>query len=53
MPGTLAASIMLGVFVGADTEAGSVLADSLQLPGTTDEVLDIVLLDDGQDGDFL
>ena len=51
--GTLAASIMLGVFVGADTEAGSVLADSLQLPGATDEVLDIVLLDDGQGGDFL
>ncbi len=51
--GTLAASIMLGVFVGADTEAGSVLADSLQLPVATDEVLDVVLLDDGLGGDFL
>ncbi|MEM9471808.1 MAG: hypothetical protein AAGA00_07605 [Pseudomonadota bacterium] len=51
--GTLAASIMLGVFMGAGTDAGLLLADSLQLPGTTDDVLDTVLIDNGDDGSLL
>ncbi|MEO1160481.1 MAG: hypothetical protein AAFW74_08495 [Pseudomonadota bacterium] len=51
--GTLAASVMLGVFVGAGTDAGTILADSLQLPAATDDVLDVVLLDDGDDGSLL
>jgi hypothetical protein len=51
--GTLAASVMLGVFVGVSTDAGTLLADSLQLPGATDDVLDVVLIDDGDDGGLL
>ncbi len=51
--GALAASIMLGVFIGAGTDAGVLLADSLQLPGATDDVLDIVLIDNGDDGSLL
>ncbi|WP_108879505.1 hypothetical protein [Anderseniella sp. Alg231-50] len=51
--GTLAASVMLGVFVGAGTDVGTILADSLQLPAATDDVLDVVLLDDGDDGSLL
>lgn len=51
--GTLAASVMLGVFVGISTDAGSLLADSLQLPGVTDDVLDVVLIDDSYDGSLL
>lgn len=51
--GTLAASVMLGVFVGAGTDVGTLLADSLQLPGTTDDVLDVVLIDDSDDGALL
>lgn len=51
--GTLAASVMLGVFVGISTDAGTLLADSLQLQGATDDVLDVVLIDDGDDGSFL
>ncbi len=44
---------MLGVFVGVSTDAGTLLADSLQLQGATDDVLDVVLIDDGDDGSFL
>ena len=51
--GALAASIMLGVFIGAGTEAGMLLADSLQLPGVGDDVLDVVLIDNGDDGSLL
>ncbi len=51
--GTLAASVMLGVFVGVGTEAGDLLVDSLQLPGASDEVLDVVLMEDSDDGDLL
>jgi len=51
--GTLAASIMLGVFVGINTDAGTLLADSLQLPAASDEVLDVVLIDDSYDGSLL
>jgi len=51
--GTLAASIMLGVFVGINTDAGTLLADSLQLPTASDEVLDVVLVDDSDDGSLL
>jgi hypothetical protein len=51
--GTLAASVMLGVFVGVSTDADTLLADSLQLPGATDDVLDVVLIDDGDDGGLL
>ena len=51
--GTLAASIMLGVFVGIGTEAGGLLADSLRLPATTDDVLDVVLVEDSDDGSLL
>lgn len=51
--GTLAASVMLGVFVGLGTEAGGLLADSLQLPGTTDDVLDVVLVEDSDDEGLL
>ncbi len=51
--GTLAASVMLGVLAGVGTEAGSFLADSLQLPGASDEILDVVLLEDGDDGGLL
>ncbi len=51
--GTLAASIMLGVFVGIGTDAGTLLADSLQLYGATDDVLDVVLIDDSYDGSLL
>ena len=51
--GTLAASVMLGVFIGAGTEAGGVLVDSLQLPGTSDDVLDVVLVEDSEDGGLL
>lgn len=51
--GTLAASVMLGVFVGVNTDAGTLLADSLQLPAATDDVLDVVLIDDGDDGSLL
>lgn len=51
--GTLAASIMLGVFIGAGTDAGMLLADSLQLPGAGDDVLDVVLIDNGDDGSLL
>lgn len=51
--GTLAASIMLGVFVGISTDAGTLLADSLQFPTASDEVLDVVLIDDSDDGSLL
>lgn len=51
--GTLAASVMLGVFVGVSTDAGTLLADSLQLHAATDDVLDVVLIDDGDDGSLL
>ena len=51
--GTLAASVMLGVFVGLGTEAGGLLADSLLLPGTTDDVLDVVLVEDSDDEGLL
>ena len=51
--GTLAASVMLGVLAGVGTEAGSLLADSLQLPGASDEVLDVVLVEDSDDGGLL
>jgi len=51
--GALAASIMLGVFVGISTDAGTLLADSLQLPVASDEVLDVVLVDDSDDGSLL
>lgn len=51
--GTLAASIMLGVFVGISTDAGTLLADSLQLPAASDDVLDVVLVDDSDDGSLL
>ena len=51
--GTLAASVMLGVFAGINTDAGGVLADSLRLPGSTDDVLDVVLLEDGDDEGLL
>lgn len=51
--GTLAASVMLGVFVGIGTEAGGFLAESLQLPGTSDDVLDVVLVEDSDDEGLL
>ncbi|NNJ75944.1 MAG: hypothetical protein HKP56_12375 [Anderseniella sp.] len=51
--GTLAASVMLGVFVGINTDVGTLLADSLQLPAASDEVLDVVLVDDSDDGSLL
>ena len=51
--GTLAASVMLGVFVGIGTDAGTLLADSLQFPAASDDVLDVVLIDDGYDGSLL
>lgn len=51
--GTLAASVMLGVFVGVSTDAGTLLADSLQLQSATDDVLDVVLIDDSYDGSLL
>lgn len=51
--GTLAASVMLGVFVGISTDVGTLLADSLQLPTASDEVLDVVLIDDSYDGSLL
>ena len=51
--GTLAASVMLGVFAGINTDAGGVLADSLRLPASTDDVLDVVLLEDGDDEGLL
>jgi|GEM_PF-1697310 len=51
--GTLAASVMLGVFVGAGTEVGSLLEESLQLPGASDDVLDVVLVEDSDDGGLL
>lgn len=51
--GALAASIMLGVFLGAGTDAGMLLVDSLQLPGAGDDVLDVVLIDNGDDGSLL
>ena len=51
--GTLAASVMLGVFVGISTDAGTLLADSLQLPAASDDVLDVVLVDDSDDGSLL
>ena len=51
--GTLAASVMLGVLAGVGTEAGSLLADSLQLTGASDEVLDVVLVEDSDDGGLL
>lgn len=51
--GTLAAGVMLGVFVGVGTEAGSLLVDSLQLPGASDDVLDVVLVEDSDDGGLL
>ncbi len=51
--GTLAASVMLGVLVGVGTEAGGLLADSLQLPAASDDVLDVVLVEDSDDGGLL
>jgi len=51
--GALAASVMLGVFVGIGTDAGTLLADSLQFPAASDDVLDVVLIDDGYDGSLL
>jgi hypothetical protein len=51
--GTLAASVMLGVFVGINTDVGTLLADSLQLPAAADDVLDVVLVDDSDDGSLL
>ena len=51
--GTLAAGVMLGVFVGVSTDAGTLLVDSLQLPLAAVDVLDVVLIDDGDDGSLL
>jgi hypothetical protein len=51
--GMLAASIVVGVFVGINAETGALLADSLQLPSPSDELLDVVLLDEGEDGGLL
>lgn len=49
--GMLAASLVLGAFIGVDTDAGTTLADSLSAPSSTDEVLDVVLADPAETDD--
>jgi len=51
--GMLAASIAIGIFIGVDTSAGTLLADSLLWQSSSDEVLDLVLLEDAHDGGLL
>jgi hypothetical protein len=43
--GMLAASLVLGAFIGLDTSAGNTLAASFQAGSSADEVLDIVFAD--------
>ncbi|MGB7206480.1 MAG: hypothetical protein WBD37_13490 [Anderseniella sp.] len=51
--GVLAASIAVGIFAGLDSDRVSVLADSLQLQTGSDSVLDVVLIEDSDEGGLL
>jgi hypothetical protein len=51
--GMLAASVVFGVVMGATTQTGTVLAESLQLPAAADEVLDVVLAGGPDEGGLL
>ena len=49
--GMLAASLVLGAFIGLDTEIGNTIAASIETGTDTDEVLDLVLADPAQPDD--
>lgn len=49
--GLLAASLVLGAFIGLDTDIGNAIAASIETGTGTDEVLDLVLADPAQPDD--